>query len=475
MKIRKKDIKANSMMVITLSLFVFMTFISSMGSLGLPLAFFIFLFLCFTVMYILSSTGEISTIIAIPVLLSVFQNVYLGYFSPKLSSTNIQVLTVLNFLLACVIFFYLALSYQKTYTGQVKVFNLFICLVGYTFISVVFLNEINVISIISSLRNVISIFVFFFIGYYSSRRVELRKFENIMLVFGLIVIIVGIYDVLVGDTFWRELNITDLWTKKGIRVQASGLPTNFYSSETINGERIRRMASTFADPVNLGAFLFAAFSIAWHKKNKITSFFMVIGMILTVSKGAWLGLLIFTCVYAFYYLPKPVFISVMAGAGLTGVGFLIYAFKTSANSVFLHISGLVAAFRGLITNPLGSGIGSNGVLARQFSGFSANSEITETGLGMIIGQLGIVGFLVYTAFFWYLVKYCINTKDKRDRVLALTLVLSIVVNIFFNEVALSPNSCAIYFIVVGHIISCNNNERPSIFNNKKVSADRGLM
>ena len=275
--------------------------------------------------------------------------------------------------------------------------------------------------------------------------------------FGVIVIAVGIYDVLSGGTLWRELNITDLWTKKGIRVQPSGLPTNFYSSEIINGERIRRMVSTFADPVNLGSFLFAVFSLAWHRKKKIISALMVVGMFLTVSKGAWLGLLIFMCIYAYFYLPRPVFGFVLVGAGLAGVGFLVYAFRTSANSVFLHISGLFAAFKGLISYPLGAGIGSNGVLARQFSGYSVNAAVTETGLGMIISQLGIVGLTIYIAFFWYLIKYCLMIKDKRDRVFVLSLVLSVVVNIFFNEVALSPNSCATYFIVVGYIMSINRN------------------
>lgn len=463
MKIRKKDIKAikaNSIMAITLISFIFITFISSMGSLGLPLAFLIFLFLCLAVVYKLSKRGEISTIIAIPVLLSVFQNVYLGYFSPKLSSMTIQILTVLNFLLACVIFFYLALRYHKTYKGQAKFLNLFVCLIGYSLVSVVFLDSINIISIISSFRNVISVFIFFFIGYYSYRRVDLRKFENILLVFGFVVIVVGLYDVWTGGTLWRELNITDLWTKKGIRVQASGLPTNFYSSETINGERIRRMVSTFADPVNLGAFLFAVFCVAWHKKKKILSIFLIMGMILTVSKGAWLGLLIFACVYSYYFFPRPIFIVVMSAAGLAGIGFLLYAFRTSANSVFLHISGLIASFSGLLNNPLGSGVGSNGVLARQFSGVSANSEITETGLGMIIGQLGIIGLIIYMAYFWHLIKCCVKTKDKRDRVLVLSLILSVIVNIFFNEVALSPNSCAIYFMVVGYVISFNQNKVP---------------
>ena len=256
---------------------------------------------------------------------------------------------------------------------------------------------------------------------------------------------------------WKTLNITELWNKKGIRTQASGLPTNFYSSETIGGQRIRRMASTFADPVNLGAFLFAAFCVAWHRRKFWIECMLVAGMVFTVSKGAWLGLLIFFCVYSYYYLSKSMFMGVMCFSGFLGLLFLLYASRTSANSVFLHISGFLAAFKELVRKPLGSGVGSNGVLARQFSGFSTNTDVTETGLGMVISQLGIVGLSIYALYFKKLAKLCRKIQDRRAAVLGFTLLFSVIANIFFNEVALSPNTCATYFLLIGIIISSSQN------------------
>lgn len=44
--------------------------------------------------------------------------------------------------------------------------------------------------------------------------------------------------------------------------------------------RIRRMASTFADPVNLGAFLLAVFLVSWHRGKGIICVLMAIGMLL---------------------------------------------------------------------------------------------------------------------------------------------------------------------------------------------------
>lgn len=451
MRVRIKDIRASFIMIITLIAFFLIAFITSIGGVGVILAFLLFIIICGLFVYILTNSIEISTVLATPILLSVFQNVYLGMFSPHLSGTVIQILTVLNFLLSCLIFIFL-LRRNPT-KGNGGVFTLLITLVFYTMFSVLLLNHINILSIISSFRNIISVFLFFLIGVFALRKMELRKFENIIICFGLIVIAMGIYDVLIGGTLWRKLNITDLWTKKGIALQPSGLPTNFYSSETINGERIRRMTSTFADPVNLGSFLFAVFGIAWHRNKRIIEILMIIGMILTISKGAWLGLLIFMCVYAYYYLPRPIFFSIMALSGVLGIAFLVYAFKTSANSVFLHISGLFASFEGLIRKPLGSGIGSNGVLAKQFSGFSSNADVTETGLGMIVSQLGIIGLLIYIIFFKNIVRWCLSIPDKKDAVLTLSLSISVIANIFFNEVALSPNTCATYFLIIGFVIA----------------------
>lgn len=459
MKIRVKDIQSNILMMITLFVFICITFFASMGTAGIIIAFLVFILVCILILAELSSNYELSIVLSIPIMLSVFQNVYLGLFSPQLPSAIIQMLTVLNFLLACIIFGYLFINDKKRDGKRRKFENLMVTLIVYSIISIIFLEKYNILSIISSFRNIISIFLFFFIGFLGNKKLELRKFENIILFIGLVVIFVGIYDVFANGTLWKNLNITDLWTKKGIRVQPSGLPTNFYSSETINGERIRRMASTFADPVHLGAFLFAVYCIAWHRNKKIIAALMIIGTVMTVSKGAWLGLLIFICVYAYYSFPKSVFLCFMGFSGLVGVAFLIYAFRTSANSVFLHISGLVAAFKGLAKNPFGSGIGSNGVLAKQFSGFSINENVTETGLGMVMVQLGIVGLVIYVSYFIYLIKLCRCITDKRDAIFSLSLLLSIIANIFFNEVALSPNTCAVYFIIIGYIAVANINDR----------------
>lgn len=447
-------IKDKIKLFVILSSFFVITWLSTYGFPGIVASIIFLLFIFAYIFLKISKNLELSSVLIISIMLSVFQNIYLGIFSIKLSAIAIQLLTVLNFIISVLIFVMLLTSYINSKKFDRKNLYLFLTLVIYCGFSIIFLNEINFMSIISSLRNIISIFIFYIIGNLAVDRIDIKKFEMIIIFIGLVTIIFGFYEKFFNPNLWENLNITELWTKKGITLQSSGLPTNFYSSETINGQRIRRVTSTFADPVNFGTFLFAIFCISWFNKNKILILLSILAIALTISKGAFLGVLIFICVYFFFFSRKN-FIWAASIMGIIGLGFLIYAYKTSANSVFLHISGFTSAITAIFKNPLGDGIGSTGVISKQFSGYTANSDITETGLGMIIGQLGIIGLIIYLAFFKRIFNKCKFLKEKREKVLCFTLFFSILINIFFNEVALSPNSCAIYFILLGYYLNCN--------------------
>lgn len=450
MKLKLRDINNFLRISIIYFLFVCMAIVCSLGQWGIFCAILVLLFIIYMICFCIGNGKNLERICLIPIILSCFQNVYLGWLSPNLTKIDVQILTILNFIVAIFIFAFSFLSTKKNERNHDGLLNLFILIFFFLMVSVAWSSTRNPISILSSLRNIISVFLFYFIGYYCEKKINFSRFEKMILFLALIIIVIGLFDELTGFKMWNALHITDLWTKKGIKVQASsGLPTNFYSSETINGHRIRRMVSTFADPVNLGTFLFAAFCISWHQRKKIISVLLVICIFLTVSKGAWLGLLIFFCVYAYKKFSRSIFTFTVIFAGLIGAIFLIYAARTSAASVFLHMSGLVSAFKSVIRHPLGNGIGSLGVLAKQFSQYSANSDITETGLGLIIGQLGFAGLIIYVLFFYRLFKFSSKIQEPRDFILVITLLLSIFANILFNEVALSPNSCGLYMLIVG--------------------------
>ena len=183
-----------------------------------------------------------------------------------------------------------------------------------------------------------------------------------------VVVLFGIFDVIIGNSLWRSLNIETLWRLKGISNLSNGIPRNWYSSEKIGGVQIRRMVSTFADPVNLGTFLFSGFMLAWYRKKWILGAFTLLACVLTVSKGALIGFLIFIVIFTWYKDRTKMFTVVtLANAVVAGYMFLTYSQRSSTGSVFLHISGFVSSLGMLVNKPFGYGIGRVGVLAQLFS------------------------------------------------------------------------------------------------------------
>lgn len=465
MKIRLYYLKDKFKFLIVYFSLLALVALSTFGNLGFIFSIILTIVLIFYFFIKVNKEKDISDILILPVFLSLFQNTYLGILSPKLSSNSLQFFTILNFVIACTFFVMLLLINKKRSSANKRSSLLLYLILLYSLFTLLVTGSVNILSVLSSLRNVISIFVFFLLGGLASKKVNIDKFEYLILFFGFIVIMIGFYEFFINQDMWKFLNISTLWQKKGIALQPSGLPTNFYSSETLFGERIRRMTSTFADPVNLGSFLFVLFCISWFKNKKIIASLVLVSIVLTVSKGAFLGILIFILMFSLYKKGIRTFLSLIFPVLGVGIAFIVYAYFTSANSVFLHISGFISSLVSLFYQPFGNGLGSTGVLAKQFSGFSSNSSITETGLGMIIGQLGIIGLIIYVVYFILLFRNINLLKNVDEKVLCMTLFLSISINILFNEVALSPNSCALYFIFIGYFLE-KNSMKDGVYNER---------
>ena len=391
--------------------------------------------------------GDASLILLYPVILSAFQNVFIGMVSPDLDQFNTQVLLSINYFVTIEITALLVILNKKS--GITKWFlAILLIIIGYSIVLLPF-NVPTLASYIACFRNITSPMVFFIFGYCFRTKVNKNRFLKMCLVVFVIVIAFGIFELYFYSDFWINNHIDSLWENKGFSVEVWGLPANFYSSEKIGGSQIRRMVSTFADPVNLGTFLFCGFMIAWYCKKKFLTILILIACILTVSKGALLGLIIFVLVYSFF-IPKTkfLFIASIIGGAAVSIAFLAYSSANSTGSTFAHISGLLSSFAGIFENPIGFGIGNVGVLAT-YLGQNMNSAVIETGLGAVVSQLGLIGLIVYLIVFARFTKLGYTRKRNRERVLIITLVFAIFVNILFNEVALSPNSSALYFIIIG--------------------------
>lgn len=395
---------------------------------------------------------ELSFYLVIPVIISATQNIYMGIISPYVTSTQIQIMVIINFIFAVLLCLFLYFMQPKLMSEKLIKNTVWIIVftVSYSLATIILFHA-NLMSGFASLRNILNPMMFFLIGLLTCKITFLKRFLKYISFIAVFVFVFGIYERFINPDIWTTLNLADLWTKKGIPVNpVSGLPLNYYSSETINGIQLRRMVSSFADPVNLGTFLFFGFMAAWYIKKYFFALCMIIATVLTVSKGALLGLLVFLVIWAKNYTPKTVFLLISIGAVSAGSIFIAYTMLHSTMSTLMHLTGFFSAFVELPYHPLGRGLGNIGVLAGLYSA-GAETSITESGLGMVIGQLGIVGIALFFIFFKSINSSLKLIEDQREKVLGQALFIAITLNIAFNEVALSPNSSAVYFIALGLI------------------------
>lgn len=207
------------------------------------------------------------------------------------------------------------------------------------------------------------------------------------------------------------------------------------------------MVSSYADPVNFGTVLFLFGMVAWFTRRWVLLIVCLLAVVLTISKGALLGLMVFVTVLSWHAGNRIVFLVCAGVAALGGVVVVVYSMTHSTQSLAAHVGGLVEALRTLPEYPLGRGLGGAGVLA------DGSGDLKESGLGMIIGQMGIFAFVLFGAFFGGMWRHIGRIGIKRDRVMAQALFLGLLGNIAFNEVALSPNSSGGIFMVLGLFIA----------------------
>ncbi|MCB5189220.1 hypothetical protein LG198_00540 [Methylobacillus arboreus] len=441
-------------------LFVMLGMATYGGPLILLLSFlFIFALSLVTVFYSTSNITklDLSGYLLFPLFISAFQNIYLGLLANDMDAFALQMFLMLHWMFAVITLTGLMVTGVSKSGSKLPIilFAMLVLMIGYSVVLLAFMGG-SPIGLFGSFRNLSTPWIFFLLGFLSIRVVKFDTLLKMISFLGYFIIFFGFLEYFLDKQVWLYLNIEMLWAKKGLRNIAEwGLPLNFVSSERIFGEQVRRMASSYADPVNFGTVLFLIASIGWYTKRYLLLILSIVCMVLAISKGAFLGLLVLFVVWSYFYTNRVIFAIAGMGAAAVGVAFLIYSSLHSTQSVAAHSQGLWSALMTLPSYPLGRGLGNVGILSGE------GGDIKESGLGIIIGQLGVFGILLYGFFFSVLIKMSLSIPTVRDKVFATTLAVSILINIAFNEVALSPNSSAGYFMILGLILAATEYEKIS--------------
>ena len=255
---------------------------------------FIFIVIAAMLLFAITQPNLRLSIFWFTLFLSAIQNVVLGMLVYELTGQMLKVVLVMNFIEYFILFiFVFMLSLGRGALGFPINYLVIIALVCAASM-VVMHSEIN--AAVASFRDVTAMYLYFTIGWFIAKYGRLTSISGLK--FGLILLVFFIFSFGVAERFldqnlWRSLNITQLWLQKGLNVQPNGFPGNFYAAERLNGEYIRRMVSSYADPINLGTNLFLFFVLGWYFRAYYISILCFVMILCAISKGAIMGVMLF--------------------------------------------------------------------------------------------------------------------------------------------------------------------------------------
>jgi len=189
---------------------------------------------------------------------------------------------------------------------------------------------------------------------------------------------------------WNWLDIGPFVQAKNLKLNDEGVIEFMY--EPILGG-MPRMSSVLLDPINLGHFWMILFALDW-KQPRLGWWgrgLYVVAIGFTFCKGAVLqfGVAMIGWTRLLPSWAKVITISGMVLGLIAGASF--------HPGVQAHLEGLVNAFRTLTI--FGHGLGSVGNIVGRYA-TATNLGIGDTFVGMVLGQLGMVGFVLWGWCMW---------------------------------------------------------------------------
>ncbi|MDL5510256.1 hypothetical protein QSE00_00410 [Arenibacter sp. M-2] len=216
---------------------------------------------------------------------------------------------------------------------------------------------------------------------------------------------------------WSYLDLTNYFNLKGIPVDKRGLSYMFYEPALSYTERL---VSTVLDPISLGHMLAAPIILCYYsvftegKKRKILFFLLSIGLILTFSKGAILQVIL-----ALFFFNKS--LSPTTRFLIPSVFVALALLTLNIEGILIHLFGLKNAI--VYLNLFGHGLGMVGNYAKMFAedlSVYYKFEISDTFIGSVIGQIGLVGFAFWISFFLPKIKSIILSRTNHVGAIILT-------------------------------------------------------
>jgi hypothetical protein len=353
------------------------------------------------------------------------------------------------------------LFYSWLDRGEFKIKRdlLFFLILLYTLILFVFclLSEASLKFSIYNFRKIISLFILFILFknlflLKESFNKLLKYINSLFIVF----FVFGLIDFYFGEFFWDSIfNLSGFWNSNSTdfaELNSFSQSGRAYSSDLyfLTGERNRRIMSFFLEPTAYASFLSVA--LAYNvliSKNKVFILLILLSGMLTFSKFFIFSIFI---IYTILYFKR---IRISLVIFFTFILFFIskYLYETFAlfHGSFSHFNGFYTGFNLLKDNIFGFGLGVAGNRGESLISTMNGEFGGESGLGNIMAQIGIVGFIHGLLLLLIIHKVSILYKYTRNVnfQFILAIMLCYYLNFLLSASSLSLTSQGIYFILAG--------------------------
>lgn len=390
---------------------------------------------------------------------------------------NIEIVKIIFYSKDCIMIILFAMAIVKhDLNKEIKIFfsAYYLFILCYLIISVINRNDIGLTSIMSSVRGLILLPTLTYIGYsiYNKEKFleKIEKYYLVLVIVAVIGLIEFIADYVIGTKgFWIQwLHLDDYYLSiKGQPVLLeNGTPGNWYT-DIGNGYRTqKRLISIWAAPLTAGFVLLPPSVYYFIKifknyicnRNKISLSFVkeivsfiicFVALTLTFTRQTWLPFLFLIGMIIVYYFRKnkKVLMGILA--------FAILFFAIKFNSIYNYIyNGSTKVHIMMIEKSIktisffGKGIATYGT---RFS----DGIATESQYLTIIGQIGIIPFILYMVILLYPLIYClVNLKDNKFNLVGYSIVISGLIFCMagmVSETVVAFTSMAQYYIFIGVI------------------------
>lgn len=342
--------------------------------------------------------------------------------------------------------------YKKSYKYLVSLVILLLILLPVSF----FLSEAPVMNRLYNFRMLIMFPIAFWT--FLNIKIDYLIFEKIMKFFQKLTIVIltfGIIEYLLPLTFWDQIIGLNKFTQNRPLGESDVL--RYLSADLIflTGDYVRRMMSFYAEPTTFGAFVTFVFCLSMFAGNQLEhsksiSILALICGLLIISK-----LFLLTLLLVFYYKVVhsntnfyPLIIFTVL---LYFISAYFYFQFGKVHGSFAHLFGFYTGINTIFQFPLGLGLGmagNRGIIENR----SALGELgSESGIGAVIAQLGVLGLL----FFVFLLAILSSLKRKyyisgNSIYIGLFLaMISYIINFYLSFASLGFTGNIMFFIFSG--------------------------